>query len=217
MNRRTDRPSICQFDLSGRTALVTGSYRELGFVLARALAEAGAAVILNGRNEAERAKSVEILRGDGLADHGYGFDIKDEGEIDAALTRIEKEVGPVDILVKNAGIQERVSLEEAYLAVWNKILETNLTGAFLVSRRAVKGMILRKSGKIINVCSLASLLGRKGIGPYTAAKGGLKMLTQAMCADWGEYNIQINGIAPGYFLSDMTSALRQNPELLTFS
>lgn len=212
MKDRPSRRALDRFLLDGKTALVTGSYRGLGFVLARALAEAGAAVILNGRNSEELEKSAAALRGEGFSAHGYSFDIRDEMAIDQALTRIEKEVGPVDILVNNAGIQERVPLEEASLAVWNKIIETNLTGAFLVSRRVVKGMIARKSGKIINICSLASLAGRRGIGPYTAAKGGLKMLTRAMCADWGGYNIQINGIAPGYFLSEMTASLKQNPD-----
>jgi gluconate 5-dehydrogenase len=200
------------FSLAGRTALITGSSGGLGQALARGLAEAGAHVILNGRNKDKLDAAVKLLSGDGLKASGYTFDIMKEDEIEAAVGRIEAEIGAIDILVNNAGIQRRAPLHEVSLATWQEVLDTNLTGAFLVSRRVARGMIERQRGKIINTCSLMCELGRQTTGPYTAAKGGLKMLTKAMCADWARYNIQINGISPGYFATEMNKPLVDNPE-----
>ena len=198
------------FDLRGRRALLTGSYRGLGQVLARGLAEAGAVVVLNGRSREPLEAEVARLRGEGLEAHGFPFDITRERDVDEAVGAIEREVGPLDILVNNAGVQKRAPLHEASTEDWRAIVDTHMTGAFLVSRRVAGGMIERGGGKIINVCSTASFAGRAGIGPYTAAKGGLLMLTRAMCADWGRYNIQANGLAPGYFITDMTRALAED-------
>jgi gluconate 5-dehydrogenase len=200
------------FSLKGTTALITGSSGGLGQALARGLAEAGARVVLNGRNKEKLDAAVNILARDGLQASGCVFDIVKEEEIDPALDRIEAEFGPIDILVNNAGIQRRAPLHEVTLSTWQEVLDTNLTGAFLVSRRVAKGMIARQKGKIINTCSLMCELGRQTTGPYTAAKGGLKMLTRAMCADWARYNIQINGLAPGYFITEMTRPLVENQE-----
>lgn len=199
------------FSLRGRRALLTGSYRGLGAVLARGLAEADASVILNGRNTQALAETVEQFRAAGLEAYGYAFDVTDERAVEEAVGRIEQDIGPIDILVNNAGLQKRGPLHEVATDAWRAILDTHLTGAFLVSRRIAVGMIERSQGKIINICSLASAVGRRGIGPYTAAKGGLLMLTRAMCADWAAYNIQINGIAPGYFITDMTRSLASDP------
>ncbi len=173
------------FDLDGRRALLTGSYRGLGQVLARGLAEAGAVVVLNGRSREPLEAEVARLRGEGLEAHGFAFDITRERQVDEAVGAIEREVGPLDILVNNAGVQKRAPLHEASTEDWRAIVDTHMTGAFLVSRRVAGGMIERGGGKIINVCSTASFAGRAGIGPYTAAKGGLLMLIRAMCADWG--------------------------------
>jgi gluconate 5-dehydrogenase len=204
------------FSLKSAVALITGSSGGLGQALARGLAEAGATVILNGRNKSKLEAAVALLTRDGLQASGCVFDIVNEDEVEQAIGRIEREIGPVDILVNNAGIQRRAPLHEVALDTWREVLDTNLTGAFLVSRRVAKGMIERKRGKIINTCSLMCELGRQTTGPYTAAKGGLKMLTKAMVADWARYNIQINGIAPGYFITEMTQPLVDNPEFNTW-
>jgi gluconate 5-dehydrogenase len=206
----TGRDPTDLFDLEGRRALLTGSYRGLGEVLARGLAEAGAGVVLNGRSRGPLEDAVARFQEQGLRAHGFAFDITDQRQVDEAVGEIERRVGPLDILVNNAGIQKRAPLHEVSPEDWRAILETHMTGAFLVSRRVVGGMIERGRGKIINVCSTASHAGRAGIGPYAAAKGGLLMLTRAMCADWGRYNIQANGLAPGYFITDMTRALAED-------
>jgi gluconate 5-dehydrogenase len=199
------------FDIQGKVALITGSSRGLGFALASGLGAAGATIVLNGRNEQALRQSVEGLKSRGMKVHGYAFDILDKAQIESHVERIEAEVGPIDVLVNNAGVQKRGPLEETEESTWRQILDTNLTGVFLVSRQVVKGMIRRRSGKIINICSLQSEMARAGIGPYTASKGGVKMLTKAMAAEWGKHNIQVNGIGPGYFITDLTRPLAEDP------
>jgi gluconate 5-dehydrogenase len=198
------------FDLTGKVALLTGSCQGLGLVLARGLGEAGAAIVLNGRNGEKLGKAVDALAKEGLKAHGSLFDVTRAGEIAAAVAAVEKEVGPIQILVNNAGIQRRGPLETFDEETWREILDTNLTGLFLVSKEIGRRMISRRSGKIINVCSLQSELGRPTIAPYTASKGGVKMLTRAMATEWGKHNIQVNGIGPGYFITEMTRALAEN-------
>jgi len=200
------------FDVSGKRTLITGSSQGLGLVLARGLGQAGATVILNGRNEAKLQQTVTTLANEGISVYGYAFDVTDSAQIQLAIARIEQEVGQIDILVNNAGIQRRAPLETFEESDWRDILETNLTSVFLVTKQVIQGMIARKSGKIINICSLQSELGRVTIAPYTASKGGLKMLTKGMATDWGKYNIQVNAIGPGYFLSEMTKPLADNPQ-----
>ena len=200
------------FDLSGKVALVTGSYRGLGLTLAKGLAKAGASVILNGRNRVVLDETVERLRSDGFKVSGNCFDITSGDEVREAVAEIESQTGGIDILVNNAGVQNRGSLETISLEAWQRVLDTNLTGAFLVSKEVIRGMITRKSGKIINICSLMSEFGRSTVGPYTAAKGGLKNLTKAMTADWAKHNIQVNGIGPGYFVTEMTQVLKDDAE-----
>lgn len=199
-----------RFRLTGKTALITGSYRGLGLVLAEGLAQAGARVILNGRNREGLAQAADLFVARGYQTGFACFDIGEEDQVDAALSELEERYGGVDILVNNAGIQRRERLESVDLTTWRQILDTNLTGAFIVARRVAARMIRERRGKIINICSLASELGRQGIGPYSAAKGGLKMLTRAMCADWAAYNIQVNAIGPGFFLTELTQALADN-------
>jgi gluconate 5-dehydrogenase len=200
------------FDLSGRRAIVTGSSQGIGLVLARGLAEAGATVVLNGRDEAKLARSVAALKAEGLSVHGLAFDVTDGAAIDRSIAAAERSVGPIDILVNNAGIQRRGPLETMDETAWREVLDTNLTGAFLVARRIVRGMIERRRGKIINICSLMSEVARPTTGNYAAAKGGLKMLTRAMAVEWARHNIQANAIGPGYILTEMTQKLAADPQ-----
>ena len=197
------------FNLKGKNCLITGSSRGLGFAMAKGMGEAGANLIINGRNKKNLEKSVGMLQQEGIDNvHGYTFDIIDKKEIVQKIALIEKEVGPIDILVNNAGINKRGPLEEISEELWCEVIDINLKGAFLVSQQVVKGMIKRRAGKIINTCSLMSELGRNTIAPYAASKGGLKMLTKNMAVEWAQYNIQVNGIGPGYFITDMTEPLR---------
>lgn len=200
------------FSLEGKIALVTGGYRGLGLGISRGLAEAGATVVISGRSQEGVDESVEKLRGEGLKAHGIVFDIGDEQAVDQAVSRLEQEVGPVDILVNNAGIMRRSPLLDMSLEDFEVVLKTDLTAVFIVSKRIAKGMIDRGGGKIINICSLMSSLARATTGNYAAAKGGLAMLTRAMTAEWASKNIHINGIAPGYFATEMTRPLKENPD-----
>jgi gluconate 5-dehydrogenase len=200
------------FDLTGKVALVTGSYQGLGLAIARGLGQAGAALVLNGRNEAKLAEAVSGLSAEGLEVTGCRFDVSKAADIQEKISGLEKRVGRIDILVNNAGIQRRSPLEQFEEAVWREVLETNLTGVFLVTRQVVQGMIARKAGKIINICSLMCEMGRPTVGAYTAAKGGVKMLTKAMAVEWGKHNIQVNGIGPGYFATEMNRPLKENRE-----
>jgi gluconate 5-dehydrogenase len=186
------------FDLTGRTALVTGSTRGLGLAVARALAGAGARVAVNGRT----AAACEAALWEGAV--AAPFDVTDEAAV-AAL-------GRVDVLVNNVGITLRRPLEQFSLEEWRRILDVNLTSAFLVSRAVVPGMIERGGGKIVNVCSVLSEVARETIGPYGVSKGALKLLTQSMCADWARHGIQANGIGPGYFRTELNDALQADPE-----
>jgi gluconate 5-dehydrogenase len=199
------------FDLSHRRILVTGSNAGLGFAIARGLAQHGAGVILNGRNPERLRSAADLLRKEGYAVEEARFDVTNEGEIQAAIAELSANA-PIDVLINNAGIQRRVRLDEISLETWSEVIQTNLTSAMLVAREVVKGMIARKSGKIINICSVMSDFARTTTGPYTAAKGGLKMLTKVMCADWAQFNIQINAIGPGYFITEMTQVLADSPE-----
>ncbi|MBF6594715.1 MAG: SDR family oxidoreductase [Thermaceae bacterium] len=199
------------FDLSGRRILITGSNAGIGLALAQGLAEHGATVILNGRNPQKLRQAADGLRARGWVVEESRFDVTLEEEVRSAIAQLTQ-AGPLDGLVNNAGIQRRVSLEQVQLSLWNEVLQTNLTSAFLVGREVAKTMMARGQGKIVNICSLMSEVGRTTTGPYTAAKGGLKMLTKAMCADWAQHNIQANAIGPGYFITEMTQVLADNPE-----
>ena len=200
------------FNLDGKIALITGSGRGIGFTLAEGLGENGCTVILNDIDQDRLDQSVTILTDKKIKAYGTRFDVRDEEEIINQIARLEKEIGPIDILVNNAGIQIRGPLEEFNKDDWQRLLDINLSGAFLTAKAVVKGMINRKAGKIINICSIQSELARPTIAPYTASKGGLKLLTRGMATDWGKYNIQVNGIAPGYFKTEMTKTLYENKE-----
>ena len=199
-------------DLSGKVALVTGSTRGLGYTFARGLAVAGAHVVVNGRNEATVSKTVDDLSRQGLSVSGSSFDITDEVSVTSAVEEIITAHERIDVLVNNAGRQIRTPLEDSPLESWKEVIDINLSGAFITSKAVVHQMISRGSGKIVNICSLQSELGRKTIAPYSASKGGLKMFTRAMAVEWGQYNVQVNGIAPGYFLSEMTQPLADDEQ-----
>lgn len=199
--------STSLFDLTGKVALVTGSTSGLGKAIAGGLAAAGATVIVNGRNLQRLEESVAALRERKLKAEGYSFDVTSEGQVVEAVGRIERQVGPIDILVNNAGIQRRQPLVEMDEATFEEVIRTNLTSLFIVGRTVAKNMIPRKRGKIINIASLASEVARRTIGPYTAAKGGVRQLTKTMCVEWAEHNIQTNAIGPGYFRTELNRAL----------
>jgi gluconate 5-dehydrogenase len=192
------------FDLTGRTALVTGSTRGLGLALARALAGAGARVGINGRSR----ESCDAVAGGIEGAFAAPFDVTDEAAVSAGVAA----VGEIDVLVNNAGMQMRRPLEQFSLAEWQRIIDVNLTSAFLVARAVAPQMIERGRGKIVNTCSVTSEVGRETIGPYTASKGALKMLTRAVCADWARHGIQANGIGPGYFATEMNTVLQEDPK-----
>lgn len=200
------------FDLSGRTALVTGSSRGLGHAIAEGLAQAGARLVLNGMDTERLALGAAALRAKGHHVDEAAFDVTDEAAVCAAFARLDDAGIEIDILVNNAGIQLRKPLVELSVAEWDKVLNTNLTSAFLVGREAAKRMIARgRGGKIINIGSLTSEAARATVAPYTAAKGGIKMLTRAMAAEWAEHGIQANAIGPGYMATEMNTALLDNP------
>jgi len=197
------------FDLTGKVALVTGATHGLGMAMAMGLGEAGATLVVNGHSSDEKiARAVDEYRAKGITAHGYRFNVTDETEVEAAVARIESEVGPIDILVNNAGIIKRVPLLDMKLEDFEEVIRTDLTGVFVMSRPVVKSMVARGGGKVINICSMMSELGRNSVGAYAAAKGGLKMLTRNMATEWAKHNVQVNGIGPGYFATSQTAPIR---------
>lgn len=200
------------FDLTGRTALVTGSSQGLGFAMARGLAQAGAAVVLNGRDEAKLARAAAALQAEEVRVTTAAFDVTDGTAVAAAVAKLEAEFAPIDILVNNAGIQRRAPLAEMTEQQWREVLDTNLTSAFLVARAVAPRMIARGAGKIINICSVMSEVSRPTIANYAAAKGGLKMLTRAMAVEWAKHGLQANAIAPGYFMTELNRSLVENEQ-----
>lgn len=200
------------FNLNGKLALVTGSSQGIGYAIAEGLAEAGAKVVLNGRDQAKLATACSTLSSKGYSVEAAAFDVTDEAAVDRAIADIETRFGAIAILFNNAGMQFRSPLEEFPSAKWRELMQVNVESAFLVGKAVAKGMITRKSGKIINICSVQSELGRPSIAPYTATKGAIKMLTKGMCADWARHNIQVNAIGPGYFKTPLNQALVDNPE-----
>ena len=200
------------FDLSGRVALVTGSSRGLGRAMAEGLAAAGARVVVNGTDAARVDAAVRELQQAGRQAEGAVFDITDEAAVLQAFEGFDQRGLAIDILVNNAGIQLRKPILELSTAEWHKVLDTNLTAAFVISRETGQRMVARERGKVINIGSLTSQLARATVAPYAVAKEGIKMLTQAMAAEWAVHGIQANAIGPGYMLTDMNQALIDNPQ-----
>lgn len=197
------------FDLTGKVALVTGSTHGLGMAMAIGLGKAGATIIVNGNSSQEKIdKALKVYQSEGVKAFGYKFNVTEEEAVQEAVQKIETEIGVIDILVNNAGIIKRTPLEDMRVVDFKEVINVDLVSPFIVSKHVVKGMIARKQGKIINICSMMSELGRNTVGAYAAAKGGLKMLTQNMATEWAKHNIQINGIGPGYFATSQTAPIR---------
>ncbi|HET7526571.1 MAG TPA: glucose 1-dehydrogenase [Burkholderiaceae bacterium] len=200
-------PSAATFRLDGRVALVTGSSTGIGLAMARGLAQAGATVVLNARNAARLHDAAGALRTEGLKAHTKAFDVGESAAVDPAVAAIEAEIGPIDILINNAGTTRRAALTEISDADWRTVLQTNVDAAFYVSRAVARRMIPRKRGRIVNTCSVMSEFARPGTAPYATSKGALKMLTQAMAVELAPHGITVNGIAPGYFKTELTAPL----------
>ncbi len=204
------------FDVSNKIVLITGSSRGLGWTMAQGFAQAGAGVVINGRTPETVQQAVEQIRQQGGQAAGYPFDVSEPAQVEEAVSRIETEVGPIEILINNAGIHRRAPLEKMTLEEWQAVIDVNLTAIFVVTQCVVKGMMARKRGKIINISSLNAEASRPTIGNYCAAKGGLSALTRSMATEWGKYNIQANAIGPGYFTTDLNTHLVENPEFDAF-
>jgi gluconate 5-dehydrogenase len=200
------------FDLAGRVALVTGGGSGLGLAIARGLADAGARVAINGRNRAKLDAAAALLADAGINVRVLPFDVTDEAGVAAGVADLARDLGPVDILVNNAAVNQRQALEQFSLEQWREVQAANLDGPFLVTRAVLPEMKARRRGKIINICSIASDLGRPNIVAYAASKGGLKMLTRALAVELAPFNVQVNGISPGFFRTEMNAPLIANAE-----
>ena len=197
------------FNLKGKVALVTGSTHGLGMAMAKGLGLAGARLIVNGNSSQSKIDdAVEFYKSLGIDAYGFKFNVTDETAVIKAVNDIQATVGVIDILVNNAGIIKRTPLEDMEVEDFKEVVNVDLESPFIVSKHVVKTMIARKQGKIINICSMMSELGRNTVGAYAAAKGGLKMLTQNMATEWAKHNIQVNGIGPGYFATSQTAPIR---------
>ena len=195
------------FRLDGRLALVTGSSTGIGLALARGLAQAGAAVVLNGRDAQRLAHAAAELASEGLSVHTKPFDVTDRAAVDVAVAEIEAQIGAIDVLVNNAGMQRRAPFQDVAEADWHELMRTNVDSIFHVGQSVARHMIPRKRGRIINICSVQSELGRPGIAPYTASKGAVKMLTKGMAIDLGPFGINVNGLGPGYYKTELNAKL----------
>jgi len=201
--------SMNDFRLDGKVALVTGATYGIGFAIATALAEAGATICFNDRNHEKLDQGIAAYKEKGIEAHGYICDVTDEPAVQEMVRKINEEVGTIDILVNNAGIIKRIPMVEMSAEDFRQVVDIDLNGPFIVSKAVIPGMIEKGHGKIINICSMMSELGRETVSAYAAAKGGLKMLTRNICSEYGEYNIQCNGIGPGYIATPQTAPLRE--------
>ena len=198
------------FDLTGKVALITGGTHGIGMAIAKGLASAGARICVNDIDEAKLASCKKAYAEDGVDVFTLKFDVTKEEDVDRGIGIIESEVGPIDILVNNAGIIKRVPILNMPVEDFRQVIDIDLVAPFIVSKRVVPSMISRRSGKIINICSMMSAYGRNSVSAYASAKGGLKLLTANMCCEWAKYNIQINGIGPGYIATAQTEPIRVN-------
>ena len=200
--------SLSLFDLTGKRALLTGATHGLGMSMATGLARAGAQVIINDISPEKLESAIKEYAENSIDVKGYLFDVTDEIAVKEAVAKIEAEVGPIDILVNNAGIIKRTPVIDMEVADWEAVIRIDLTGPFIMSKHVGKNMIARNAGKVINICSMMSEVGRETVSAYAAAKGGLKMLTKNLATEWAKYNIQVNGIGPGYFATTQTAPIR---------
>jgi gluconate 5-dehydrogenase len=196
------------FDLAGKRALITGATHGLGMAMAKGLARAGASIIINDYSEEKITAAIKAYASDGIEAKAYKFDVTCEPEVQAIIEQIEGECGPIDILVNNAGIIKRIPILDMSASEFREVIDVDLVGPFIMSRHVGKNMVKRNAGKVINICSMMSELGRNTVSAYAAAKGGLKMLTRNMATEWAKYNIQVNGIGPGYFATEQTAPIR---------
>jgi gluconate 5-dehydrogenase len=196
------------FNLEGKVALVTGAVHGLGMAMAKGLGHAGARIVVNNLSQEPLDLAIAEYKSEGIDAYGYIFDVTDEQAVIASIKQIEAEVGPIDILINNAGIIKRIPMVDMSVEDFTQVINVDLISPFIVSRTVVKGMIARGGGKIINICSMMSELGRDTVSAYAAAKGGLKMLTKNMATEWAKFNIQTNGIGPGYFATKQTEPIR---------
>lgn len=200
---------MVNFSLEGKVALVTGASYGIGFAIARALGEAGAKIVFNGRRPDLIEQGVAAYRELGINAHGYVCDVTDENAVQSLVAQVAREIGVIDILVNNAGIIKRIPLLEMSAEEFRQVVDIDLTGPFICAKAVLPGMIEKGGGKIINICSMMSELGRETVSAYAAAKGGLKMLTKNIASEYGQYNIQCNGIGPGYIATPQTAPLRE--------
>lgn len=198
-----------QFSLEGKVALITGASYGIGFAIASSLANAGATIVFNDLKQEFVDKGLAAYKSEGIKAHGYVCDVTDEAGVNAMVAQIEKEVGVIDILVNNAGIIKRIPMVEMSAAEFRQVIDVDLNAPFIVSKAVIPSMIKKGAGKIINICSMMSELGRETVSAYAAAKGGLKMLTRNIASEYGEFNIQCNGIGPGYIATPQTAPLRE--------
>lgn len=197
------------FNLNGKIALVTGAAHGIGYSMAKALYNAGATIVVNSSSQASLDKGLKEYEKDGVVVNGYVFDVTDEVQVKDAVSKIEKEVGVIDILVNNAGIIKRIPMCDMEVEEFKKVVDVDLVAPYICSKAVIPSMIKKGGGKIINVCSMMSELGRETVSAYASAKGGLKMLTKNIASEYGKYNIQCNGIGPGYIATEQTAPLRE--------
>jgi gluconate 5-dehydrogenase len=197
------------FDLKGKVALVTGGNQGIGLAIGKVLGQAGARVCVNGRSEEKLAACAAEYRSAGVNVCTLVFDVTDEKAVDEGISRIEREIGPVGILVNNAGIIKRIPILDLKISDFKEVIDVDLVAPLILAKRVAPGMIARRSGKIINMCSMMSVYGRNTVSAYASAKGGLKLLTANMCCEWAKYNIQVNGIGPGYIATELTAPIRE--------
>jgi len=200
---------MVNFSLNGKVALVTGASYGIGFAIASGLAEGGATIVFNDINQELVDKGLAAYKEKGIKAYGYVCDVTNEEQVNALVAQVEKEVGIIDILVNNAGIIKRVPMHEMSAAEFRQVIDIDLNGPFIVAKAVIPAMIKKGHGKIINICSMMSELGRETVSAYAAAKGGLKMLTKNIASEYGEYNIQCNGLGPGYIATPQTAPLRE--------
>ena len=200
---------MSQFDLTGKIALITGASYGIGFAIATGYAKAGATIVFNDIKQELVDKGLKAYEEEGIKAHGYVCDVTDENAVNELVAKIEKEVGVIDILVNNAGIIKRIPMTDMTAEEFRQVIDVDLNAPFIVSKAVIPSMIKKGHGKIINICSMMSELGRETVSAYAAAKGGLKMLTRNIASEYGEYNIQCNGIGPGYIATPQTAPLRE--------